>query len=142
LRERLTRLALWDDLEKCQPTYQVSVNDVANSVELGVIDVGVVWDVTAHQHPKLTVVHLPELDSVTARVQIALTKYSTQPDAAMRFVHFLRGKDKGARHFKADGYSDFVEEESSHNRELLFYAGAMLRPAVEDLLWVNPMELR
>ena len=90
VRARLIQLELWEQLEIRQPTYLVSVNDVANNTRLGTIDVGVVWDATAHQHPKLTVVHLPELDSVTARVQIALTKYSTQPDAAMRFVRFLR----------------------------------------------------
>ena len=135
LEQRLTQLGLWAELEKRQPTFLVSVNDVANSVQLGsTIDMGVVWDTTAHQHPKLTVARLPELDSVTARVQIALTKYSAQPDAAMRFIRFLRGKDRGARHFKAAGFTDFVEEEWAGRRELLVYAGAMLRPAVEQTI--------
>jgi molybdate transport system substrate-binding protein len=80
------------------------------------------------------VAHLPELDSVAARVQIAVTKFSTQPDAALRFVRFLRGKKGGAPHFKTQGYTDFHEEESSAGGELILYAGAMLRPAIEETI--------
>jgi molybdenum ABC transporter molybdate-binding protein len=134
LRQRLTQLGLWDSVDKRRPTYLGTVNDVGNSVQLGSIDVGVVWDAVAFQRPKLKAVHLPELDSVTAKVQIARTQCSTQPDAAMRFVRFLRGKDKGARHFKAQGYTDFIEEVSGDQRKLVVYAGAMLRPAVEQTI--------
>jgi molybdenum ABC transporter molybdate-binding protein len=143
LRERLTQLQLWDELARRDPRYFVSVNYVANSVSIGTdIDMGVVWDAVARQHARLkdSIVHLPELDSVTARVQIALTKCSTQPAAALRFVHYLRGREKGARYFKDQGYTDFVEEETAGRRELVLYAGAMLRPAVEETL--NEFEQR
>lgn len=136
LRQRLTELGLWDTVAKREPKYLISVNDVANSVQLGSVDVGVVWDAVAQQHAKLRdrIVHLPELESVTARVQVALTKYSTQPDAALRFVGFLRSKAGGARYFKEQGYTDIVTEDDAERPELLVYAGAMLRPAVEQTL--------
>jgi molybdenum ABC transporter molybdate-binding protein len=133
LRDRLTALGLWEGLAKRQPKHLVSVNDVANSVQLGSIDAGIVWDVIAHQH-RLAAVHLPELASVTAKVDLALTRCSTQPDAAVRFTRYLRGKDKGARHFKAQGYTDFAEEESAGRPEVVLYAGAMLRPAIEETI--------
>ena len=136
LRHRLTELGLWESVEKCEPTYLTSVNEVANTVQVGGVDVGVVWDAVALQHAKLKdrIVHLKELDSVTAKVQIALTTFSTQPDAALRFVHFLRSKDGGARYFKEQGYTDFVTEDTAQQPELVVYAGAMLRPAVEQTL--------
>jgi molybdenum ABC transporter molybdate-binding protein len=142
LRKRLTELGLWQEVEQRQPKYLISVNDVANNVRLGSIDVGVVWDAIAQQQSKLSdrVVHLPELDSVTARVQIALTKFSTQPDAALRFVRFLRSPKGGAHYFKEQGYRDFAEVETADRPELVVYAGAMLRPAVEET--INDFEKR
>ncbi len=132
VRSRLTDLGLWEDLGKRQPKFLATVNDVANAAQLGSIDVGVVWDAVAHQHPKLTVAHLPELDSVKARVEVALTRCSTQPEAALRFVRFVRSRDHGARYFKREGYTDFAEEETAGRAEVVLYAGAMLRPAVEQ----------
>jgi molybdate transport system substrate-binding protein len=136
VKSRLTQLNLWAAVEKRQPTTFESVNAVANAVQVGGIDVGIVWDAVALQHAKLKarITHLPELDSVTAKLQAAVTKYSSQRDAALRFVHYLRAKDKGARYFKEGGYTDFVEEESAGKGELVVYAGAMLRPAIEPTL--------
>src|SRR5581483_4187096 len=84
LRAELQRSGHWDELAARQPKYQVSVNEVANAALLGTIDIGVVWDVVARPHPELTVVRLPELDGVQARVQIALTRFSAQPGEALR----------------------------------------------------------
>jgi molybdenum ABC transporter molybdate-binding protein len=136
LRQRLAELSLWESVTHREPKFMVSVNDVANSVQLGSVDVGVVWDAVAQQHAKLRerVVHLPQLDSVTAKVQIALTKFSSQPEAARRFVRFLRSADGGARYFKEQGYTDFVTEGSAQRPELVVYAGAMLRPAIEPTI--------
>jgi molybdenum ABC transporter molybdate-binding protein len=136
LRRRLVELKLWDGLEKRGPTYLTSVNVVANGVQLGSLDVGVVWDAIAKQHESKQVkaVRLPELDSVTAKVQIAITKYSRQPEAARRFVRYLRSSTKGAHYFKEQGYTDFVEEEYAERPELVVYAGAMLRPAIEPTI--------
>ena len=135
-RQRLKALGLWDDLEKREPTSLMNVNDVANTVQIGRLDVGVVWDAVAKLHEKKGVkaVHLPEFDSVTAKVQVAVTKFSTQPEAALRFIRYLRGKTKGARYFKQQGYTDFVEEEYAERPELVVYAGAMLRPAIEETI--------
>jgi molybdenum ABC transporter molybdate-binding protein len=136
LRQRLLALGLWDELAKRQPTFLGNVNEVANTGQIGALDVGIVWDAVAKQHERKGVksVHLPELDSVTAKVQIAITKYSTQPEAARRFIRYLRGKTKGARYFKEQGYADFVEEEYADRAELVVYAGAMLRPAIEETI--------
>lgn len=140
LRAKLTETGHWAALEKRRPTEMVNVNDVANAVRLGSVDVGIVWDVTAKLHPTLPVARPPELNPVAARVQIALTKFSEQPDAALRFARYLRAADKGAPHFRERGFSDVVEAESAGGAELVFYAGAMLRPAVEETL--NEFERR
>src|SRR5262249_21762237 len=79
--------------------------------------------------------------AVTARVQIALAKTSKQPDDALRLARYIRARDKGARYFVAQGFTAVEEGESEAKRpELIVYAGAMLRPAVEETL--NEFERR
>ncbi len=142
LRSHLEQIGRWEELTRRQPKYQINVNDVLNATLLGSIDVGIVWDAVAQPHAqKLKVVRLPELDGVTARVQVALTGFSTQPAEALRFAHYLRDRSKGIRHFKASGFADLEEEDRSDARPyLVVYAGAMLRPALEQTL--NEFEAR
>ncbi len=135
LKEKLEESGRWKALAKLDPNYMVNVNEVANAVKLGSVDLGVVWDVTARMHPSVTVVKLPELDNVQARVQVAVVQASTQPSQALRFARYLRAANKGAKHFKAQGFSDVdATSDMSDRPELLVYAGSMLRPAVEQTI--------
>jgi molybdenum ABC transporter molybdate-binding protein len=132
LRAHLESVGLWKELLAREPKSMTNVNEVGNAVRLGSVDVGFVWDVTARMHPGLIVVRLPELEGVTARVQAGVTHFTAQPDAARRFLRFLRAPDKGARHLKAQGFSAVEEGDPLSRRpELVLYAGAMMRPAVE-----------
>jgi molybdenum ABC transporter molybdate-binding protein len=132
LKQHLQGIGLWDAVEKRDPKFMTNVNEVCNSVRLGSVDVGIVWDVIALPRPELTIVKLKELDGIQARVQVALAKSSKQPTNARRFINYLRAKDKGTPHLKRQGYSDIDEGDKMTNRPtLVIYAGAMLRPAVE-----------
>jgi molybdate transport system substrate-binding protein len=52
----------------------------------------------------------------------------------MRLVRYLHTKDKGARHFVEHGFSEVSAQDDAGRKELVVYAGAMLRPAVEETL--------
>ena len=135
VKEQLQGLGLWDGVEKREPKYMGNVNEVVNAVRLGSVDVGIVWDVLAKPHDDLAVVKLKELAGVKANVQVALAKCSKQPENALRFARYLRAKDKGAPHLIKLGYSGVEEGEAMDKRpELIVYAGAMLRPALEESL--------
>jgi molybdate transport system substrate-binding protein len=128
LKRELQGAGLWDSLERHQPSFLGNVNEVGNSVAIvGSNDVGIVWDVVAQpllaSRPDMKIVELPELSTVQARVQIAITTCSKQ-------------KDKGARHLKNQGFSDVeeVDAQTKSREELVVYAGAMLRPALEPAL--------
>lgn len=110
LKANLQAEGRWSELAKQKRNEMVNVNQVLNSVKLGSSDAGIVWDAVAKPHPELTIVEFKELASVQARVQIAITKFSTQRDAARQFIRFLRTADKGGRHFKAQGFADIEEE--------------------------------
>ncbi len=139
-KQELQGRGLWDGLEAKKPSYLGDVNEVGNSVaKIGSSDVGITWDHLAkdltQKNPGLKVVTLKELAGAKARVQIAVVKASTQRDRALRFIAFLRARDKGAVHLKKAGYADVDEAEAMDNqRELVVYAGAMLRPALEESL--------
>jgi molybdenum ABC transporter molybdate-binding protein len=139
-KRELQGRGLWDGLEAMKPTYLGDVNEVGNSVaKLGTSDVGITWDPLAQallqKNPGLNIVHLKELAGVKARVKIAVVKASTQRDHALSFIAFLRARNKGAVHLKNAGYADVDEAEAMDGRrELVVYAGAMLRPALEESL--------
>jgi molybdate transport system substrate-binding protein len=135
LKEKLEADGRWSELATQKPNEMVNVNHVLNSVKVGSIDAGIVWDVVAKPHPEVTVVKLDELEPVQSRVQVAITAYSKQRDAAHQFVRFLRASDKGVPHWKAQGFSD-IEDRGPFNEkpQLVVYAGAMLRPALEEAL--------
>ena len=105
---------LWDALAAAGPTYLGDVNEVGNSVvNTGSSDVGITWDALAaalvDKKPAVKIVRLKELDSVKARVQIAVATSTTQREDALRFIAYLRNKDKGGLQLKKAGYTVAAE---------------------------------
>jgi ABC-type molybdate transport system substrate-binding protein len=139
-KRELQGRGLWDALEAAKPSYLGDINEVGNSVaNIGSSDVGITWDPLAkglaERKSNMKSVELKELAGIQARVQIAVVKATTQRHRALRFIDFLRAKNKGAVHLKKAGYSDVDEAEAmDERRELVVYAGAMLRPALEESL--------
>src|SRR5262249_13863692 len=72
------------------------------------------------------------LKGATAQVQIAATKTSAQPTQALRFARYVAAKDRGLEHLKKQGFETTTRADAwASTPELVFYAGAMLRPAIE-----------
>jgi len=135
VKKHLESIGKWDALARRKPNELGTVNEVLNSVRLGSIDVGIVWDAVAHAHADIKVVKLKELAPIEARVQAAVVKYSKQRDNAIHFVRYLRASDKGAPLLKTQGFSEVEERGPMDERvELLVHAGAMLRPALEEAI--------
>lgn len=134
-REHLQTTGTWDKLKELTTVFTGNVSEAANAVQLGTVDAGFVWDVTAQQFPKLTRVDLPELKDVVARLQIAVVAGSARPTEALRFARFVAGRDRGLVSFTKFGFSD-VEQGDIYKEtpELVLYGGSMLRVAVEDTL--------
>jgi molybdate transport system substrate-binding protein len=135
LRDHLRKQLRWDAVEKHQPAMLATVNQVGTAVQLGTVDVGVIWDGVAMNFPKLTKVDVPELKDVTAQVQIAVARSSTQPAQALRFARYVAAKDRGLEHLKIQGFETTTRADAwTSTPELVFYAGSMLRPAIEKTI--------
>ena len=132
-RDQLDPQGLWTPLEKKTTVFKGTVNDVANAVKLATVDVGIVWDAVAFQHPELETRKLPELDGITARIQIGVLKQSKYPTAAIQFARYCGTQDKGLIHFREQGFSALNEGDASGS-DLLLYSGSMLRPAIEETI--------
>jgi molybdate transport system substrate-binding protein len=103
-REILSRTGQWDDLKHSTAVFKLTVNDVANDIQLGAVHAGFVWDVTLHQYPRIKEIPAAELAGVQSQVAIAVLKSSRQPEAARHFARYLLARDKGLKHFEEYGF--------------------------------------
>lgn len=146
-RDGLTQSGMWQRIEQIKPAMVGSVTDAANAVNLGSADAAIIWDAVAVQYPKLKVVRLPLLDKITANVMAAVCKNANARTEARWFAEFLESPE-GQRHFRKAGYAPPPESPKPKARgalpgedaEIELYAGAMLRPAIEDT--IKEFELR
>ncbi|NNE91826.1 MAG: molybdate ABC transporter substrate-binding protein [Verrucomicrobiales bacterium] len=129
----LSKHGIWDGFEPAVlfPT----VNELANSVKLGTIDAGIIWDAMAAQYPDLDFVNVPEFDAEKKDITVGVLTDSEQPTEALKFCRYLTAKDKGLKIFGADGYEPVENaDEWAETPEIALFSGAMLRPAIEKTI--------
>jgi len=133
-REALSKTGQWEALKKRTVVFKPTVNDVANDIKVGSADAGIVWDATVSQYPELERVHAPELAGKTANVSLAVLKSSQDPTAALRFARYLTARDRGLPAFQKDGFQTIDGDPWAEKPEIRLFAGAMLRPAIQNTL--------
>src|SRR5258706_487443 len=133
-RDFLKRTGQWEALEKKTLVFKGTVNDVASDIKLGAVDAGFIWDAMLKQYPDVQKVDVPELKEATSEVTICVLKCSQQPAAALRFARYLGARDKGLIEFAKFGYTPVEGDLWSAAPALNLFAGAMLRPAIEDTI--------
>lgn len=104
LRDLLRRTGDWAALERHAKVFKPTVSDVANDVELGAVDAGIVWDATVALYPDLEAVSFPPIDRGEERVAVGVLRCSRQPGAALAFARFLTAPEQGLREFARAGY--------------------------------------
>jgi molybdenum ABC transporter molybdate-binding protein len=133
-RDALRKTGQWDALHKRTAVFKLTVNDVANDVQVGAVDAGIVWDSTVRQTPGLEAVQLPQFAGIRANVTAAVLRDTNRPTAALKFARFLAARDRGLPQFAAHGYDPIEGDVWTEEPELKLLAGAMLRPAVEETI--------
>ena len=140
-RDGLTPSGIWARIEAAKPSMAGTVTEAANAVKIGSADGAIIWDAVAVGFPTLKVVRLPHLDGVTANVSVAVCKNATSRTEARWFAQFLEGEE-GQKHFRALGYAaprpaakpEARGAKPGEDTKIVLYAGAMLRPAVEETI--------
>ncbi len=130
-RDGLTGSGQWEKLHAHTTVYKTTVNEVANDVKVGAVDAGIVFDAVLYDYDTLEAVALPELESVQARVAVAVLKSSRQPRRALHFARYLAASDKGLLQYREFGFQPVDGDAWTEQPEITLYSGSMLRPAIE-----------
>jgi len=125
VREMLQRTGQWAALEKHATVFKPTVNDIANDVKIGSVDVGIVWDATARQYPELEAVALPLFDGAVETISICVLRRSPQPTAALRFARYLGARDMGLQQFARFHYEPVEGDEWAERPDILLFSGAI-----------------
>jgi len=132
VRTAFTESGQWDTVSKAAVVMKPTVMDLANDLNLGSIDAGLVWDSTVNQFTGLESVHLPELEGSARSVTICVLESSERPTAALRFCRYLSSRDAGLPHFERMGYAAAEGDRWEEKPELLLFCGGMLNAAIDD----------
>ena len=119
---------------KVSGVFKPTVNDIANAIQVGSVDAGIVWDSTVVQYPELQRVDLPELDAGLSRIELAVCRFARDPTAALRFARYVAAEDKGLATFRSAGFDTVAGDAWSERPELTLFAGAVNRAALEPVV--------
>jgi ABC-type molybdate transport system substrate-binding protein len=127
------RSGVWDAMAAKTAAFKPTVNDVANDLKLGTADAGFIWDANLPQYPDLERVDLPELKGAEGAVSVGVCR-GAAPGEALRFARWLAASDRGLKEFAAAGFRPAAGDPWAPSPKLTFYAGAMLKAAVEPTI--------
>jgi molybdenum ABC transporter molybdate-binding protein len=140
-RRVLEPLGVWQALEERRKdrsglvSTAGTVNQVAVTVATTSGSVGIVWDAIARQFPALEMVEPPEFKGVHELVQVGVLAHSKQPTAALQFARYLTARDRGEEVFARSKFTPIADADVwEEHPKLQLAAGAMLMPAVQDVL--------
>lgn len=108
-KEALLKSGKWEALADHTTVYTTAVNEVANTVKVGAVDAGIVFDVVVRNYETLETVKLPELEGIQAHVVAAVLKSSRQPAAAIEFARYLAAPDKGLVRYREFGFAPLAK---------------------------------
>ncbi len=130
----LSKSQQWEPLKKKATVLMPTVNEVANSIKIGAIDAGIIWDATANQYKELDFITVPAFSKSVKNITVGVLKYSKQPTEALKFLRYLSARDKGLIIFKELGYQPIKGDQWSENPELLFFSGGVNRLAIDKTI--------
>ncbi len=136
---RLTKTMLiesgdWEPVKKNLTVLMPTVNEIANSIKIGAVDTGILWDATANQYDEIDIVLVPKFESYIKNITMGVLSYSDQPTEALKFLRYLSAKDKGLPVFHELGYKPIDGDPWQEEPELLFYSGSVNRLAIDQTI--------
>ncbi|HIO50029.1 TPA: molybdate ABC transporter substrate-binding protein [Candidatus Poribacteria bacterium] len=124
----------WPAIKEQVTVFYPTVPEIANSIKLGAIDAGIVWDTTVNQYPELDLVRVPELELGPQKTTIGVLKTARNPATALRFARYLAARDRGLIQFNNYGYIPVSGDVWMEKPEILFFSGGVNRLAIEQTI--------
>lgn len=133
-RKVLQSAGTLEAIEKNVIVTKPTVNEVAETIELGLADAGIIWDALALQYAEVDFVHVPEFDAQRKGATIGVLRSTKDATAALQFARFLTASDRGQEIFRRHGYEVPEGDPWAVRPSITFFSGSMLRPAIEEQL--------
>jgi ABC-type molybdate transport system substrate-binding protein len=133
-RTVLAEEGLWEQVRAALKVEKPTVNELANDLALGALDVVIVWDATLAAYDALEAVRVEALEARPRRVTAGVLEVCRQPARALAFARFLAAQDVGAPVFQAHGFTPTDGDAFTERPNIVLMSGAMLRPALQETL--------
>ena len=133
-KKMLTATGDWEPLKKNITVLMPTVNEIANSIKIGAVDAGIIWDATANQYDEIDIVSDPKFESYIKNIIMGVLRSSDHPTEALKFLRYLSAEDKGLPVFKELGYQPIEGDKWQEEPELLFFSGGVNRLAVDKTI--------
>ncbi|MFT7678481.1 MAG: molybdate transport system substrate-binding protein [Planctomycetota bacterium] len=131
-RQALQSSGRWEAVRTSIKVTKPTEPELAADLELGAVDVSILWSSTVKQRPKLEAVHDADLDRFPRRITGGVLEQSTASAEALRFLRFASSSDRGATIFEAAGFNTLDNGPYDDAPHLVLFSGAMLHGAVEQ----------
>ncbi len=103
-RNLLSKAKLWEKLDKATAAYRGTVTEVANDIQVGAADAGIVYDAVLHTYTDLEFVEIPELKQGASPIAVGVVGGTRQPQAALHFARYLSAIDRGLKRYTEYGF--------------------------------------
>ena len=133
----LEKAGLWDRVKAAvekRGVFKPTVQELANDLKLGTIDVAILLDGTVAQHPELAAIPIPKELNERLDISIGVMKTSERPTRALHFARYLTARDRGLAHFAKYGYQVIDGDAWADAPRLKLMSGGILRLAVSETL--------
>lgn len=133
----LTRAGLWKQVKaavESRGVFKPTVQELANDVKLGTIDVAILLDGTAAQYPELKAIAIDKAINEPLHISIGVMTTSENPTRALHFARYLTARDRGLKNFASYDYDVIDGDAWADVPRLALMSGGILRTAVSDTL--------
>jgi len=122
---------LWDQLWEVKATGRDTVTAVVNDVTREENAVGLIWNTTAEQYPKVEMISIPQCEQNKHQITLCVLGSSQQPTPSIKLARFVAAADEGLKVFKKHGYDVASGDQWAEGRpELTFFSGGLNQEAV------------
>lgn len=133
----LTRAGIWDEVKSLAEKHGVfkpTVQELANDVKLGTIDVAVLLDGTVAQYPELKAIAIGRQINEPLHISVGVMTTTENPARALHFARYLTARNRGLQNFSKYGYGVVDGDEWADVPRLTLMSGGILRTAVSETL--------
>lgn len=133
----LTRAGIWDEVKSLAEKHGVfkpTIQELANDVKLGTIDVAILLDGTVAQYPELKAIAIDPQINEPLHISVGVMTTTENPARALHFARYLTARDRGLENFAKYDYDVIDGDAWADVPELKLMSGGILRTSISQTL--------